>query len=118
MPAPGPDESEVEASLARLSRFYGGTPDYWRDEARERDVVRYLRMIPVLTAEESLLSASRIALGSGTMKRGDARALQRAWERQTGRAKRDRRRVADPSAMGALGIAVATQTSPTSERTS
>ena len=77
--------------------LFTGTPQYWRHEASWRDVRRCLRMIPVLRAEESLLTAARVAVGSGVMKRADARALQRQWERRTGRpSRRDRPRLIPP----------------------
>lgn len=99
-------ESACEAAVARLSRFYGGTPQYWRHEASWRDVRRCLRMIPVLQAEESLLTAARVAVGSGVMKRADARALQRQWERRTGRPSRRDRPPSDPAALASLGIGI------------
>lgn len=41
----------------------------------------YSRMLPVLTAEESLLATTRVAVGSGTLKKGTASSIQRAWQR-------------------------------------
>lgn len=48
--------------------------------------------------------ASRVALGTGSMKRADAKALQRRWERQAGRSRR--RGVVDPDAVRGLGVTV------------
>lgn len=109
---PPEHETEFDAAFARLSRFYGGTPDYWRSTASWRDVRRYLRMIPVLQAEESLMVAARVALGSGVLKRADARALQRQWERRTGRPSRRDRPPTDPRQLAALGIGLEEKASP------
>lgn len=38
--------------------------------------------LPRLRAEESLRHANAVALGSGRLKRGDARDLQRRWQRE------------------------------------
>jgi hypothetical protein len=67
-------------------------------------VLAHLRMIPVLTAEESLLAAARMALGSGRLKRHDAQALHRQWVRQTGRERRARRPAGSLADLAALGI--------------
>jgi L-alanine-DL-glutamate epimerase-like enolase superfamily enzyme len=69
-----------------LSRFYGGT-----------------------RAEESLLEASRIAVGSGALKRHDAMAIQREWQRRMGRESRRHRAKpgsANPAVLSLIGIAV------------
>ena len=39
--------------------------------------------MPRLVAEESLQAAARVAVGSGTLKKGKASQLQRNWQRQT-----------------------------------
>lgn len=46
-------------------------------------VVRaHVRMMPRLEAEESLLVAQRVALGSGSYKKDDARRLTHRWTNQ------------------------------------
>jgi hypothetical protein len=77
----------------------------WAFETPWALVLAHLRMIPVLRAEEALHASSTVALGSGTLKRADAKQLQRTWERQTGRSRR-RRATVDPAAVQALGIGI------------
>lgn len=43
-----------------------------------------MHMLPRLEAEESILAANRVAMGSGAMKPEDAQRVARGWERQAG----------------------------------
>lgn len=63
----------------------------WAFELPWALVEAHLEAIPRLRAEESLIAATRVALGSGTLKRADASAVHRAWSQQ---AHEGRRRVA------------------------
>lgn len=90
-------------------RFYPGTTiAYWRHEVSVSDVRLCLRAIPRLEARESLLASARIAVGTGSLKKGAAKDIQRRWERDAngGRAMPRERRPPDPRALGALGIKV------------
>ena len=69
----------------------------------------YAANLPRLTAEESLLAAERMAVGSGTLKKGKGRQIAEQWRRATGQT----RHVLRPSSeemftaqMGGLGIGV------------
>jgi hypothetical protein len=69
--------------LPRLVRFYGGDPMMWLERLPIRIVRDFAEMLPRLQAEESLLTADRVALGAGTLKQDAARELGRRWERAT-----------------------------------
>lgn len=43
----------------------------------------YIAALPRLTAEESLLAAERVAVGTGSLRRGQARRVAQAWQRAT-----------------------------------
>lgn len=49
----------------------------------------YAEMAPRLAAEESLLTAERIAVGTGSLRKGVGRRIAHGWERQA-----DQRRIA------------------------
>jgi hypothetical protein len=60
--------------------------------------------IPALTAEESLVASERVALGSGSLDKHDARQLRRAWrETAFGRVRVTPQKAA-PADLAALGI--------------
>jgi hypothetical protein len=60
--------------------------------------------IPALTAEESLVASERVALGSGSLDRHDAKQLRRDWrETAFGRVRVKAQKVA-PADLAALGI--------------
>lgn len=44
--------------------------------------------IPRLQAEESLMRASEIAVGTGSLKKGEARRIVDAWQKTAGSARR------------------------------
>jgi len=44
----------------------------------------YAEQLPRLSAEESLLAANRIAVGSGTLKKGEGRRIASSWQRLVG----------------------------------
>jgi len=64
----------------------------------------HVEMLPRLQAEESLLTARRVAVGSGSMSSKDARSTQADWlrtiEPHTARA----RQKASPADLAAMGI--------------
>lgn len=69
----------------------------------------YAEQLPRLSAEESLLSANRIAVGTGSLKKGEGRRVVAGWSRQVD----DRRSVVRPKGpseyaahMAAMGIGV------------
>ena len=43
----------------------------------------YLQMLPPLQAEQSLLDATRIAVGTGSLKKGVGERIMRGWQRAT-----------------------------------
>lgn len=66
----------------------------------------YADMLPQLQAEESLLAADRIAVGTGSLKREVAREIASGWERAAranAPAPREKRR-ASPETLQAMGI--------------
>ena len=62
-------------------------------------------MLPRLHAEESLTTASRVALGSGTLEPKSARDLQYRWAK-TADGGRTKTRKATPEALARVGIGV------------
>ena len=46
---------------------------------------QYVEALPSLTAEESLVAAERVAVGSGSLKKGLGKQIAGQWQRQTGR---------------------------------
>jgi hypothetical protein len=61
--------------------------------------------IPRLQAQESLRLAAAVAVGSGVLKRDDARAMVREWERQAdGGRKRQPALKATPDDLQAMGV--------------
>src|SRR5688500_3605156 len=92
--------------LPHLSRFYG--PHDWLSMPTSL-LNAYAEQLPRISAEESLQAAERIAVGSGTLKRGVDRRISDGWTRQAGQ----RRLVIRPKSaqmyqaqMSALGIGV------------
>lgn len=63
----------------------------------------YYRMLSRLTAEESLLAAQQVQLGSGVMKQADARSLRQRWVKAAAPARPKAQKV-DFGALGAMGI--------------
>jgi hypothetical protein len=45
----------------------------------------YIEQLDPLTAEESLIAAERIAVGTGSLKKGAARRIAAGWQRRTDR---------------------------------
>lgn len=61
-------------------------------------------MMPRIQAEETLASATAAGLGSGAMKRHEARRLAAELSRRAGSGTRPRK--ADPQTLAAMGVAV------------
>lgn len=67
-----------------------------------------VRNLPRLEAEESLLAATRASVGSGWMKRDDARAITTRWERVAHPVRhRGRRSPTNLGALAQMGFGVA-----------
>jgi hypothetical protein len=60
-------------------RTYGGDPMRWLDRTPRAIVRAHLRMLPRIEAGESLLTAERVAVGTGSMKGDAGRDLARHW---------------------------------------
>lgn len=72
----------------------------------------YAEQLPRLSAEESLLAAQRVAVGSGSLKKGEGRRVAAGWERTAGQARpvlRPKGRAEYEAHMAAAGIAVKRQ---------
>ena len=65
----------------------------------------YVENLPRLTAEESLQAAERVAVGSGSLKKGKGRQIAGQWQRATGRT----RHVLKPSSKEAYVAQMAMQ---------
>jgi hypothetical protein len=107
-PRAGPRGGRIEWRdvFPQLQRFYGGPRDQW-GALSVADLVDYLHSKRAIEAEEALRAAAAVALGSGSMKPGNARALRAMWLRQSrvgGRAPVMVRGSAPP--LAAMGIAV------------
>jgi hypothetical protein len=92
--------------LPRLQRFYGGTISEWLT-VPVAFVRAYAGAIPKIQAEEALLQANVVALGSGRMKKTDADRTIRDWRRIAGITKTRSARSKDEmvSILGGVGIA-------------
>jgi hypothetical protein len=44
----------------------------------------YAEQLPRLTAEESLMAANRVAVGSGSLKKGVGQRIAQGWQRSAG----------------------------------
>ena len=70
---------------------------------------QYTANLPRLTAEESLLMAERVAVGSGSLKKGKGRQIAGQWHRATGQTRhvlRPKSREAYEAQMAMAGIGV------------
>jgi hypothetical protein len=63
-------------------------------------------MMPRMQAEESMLAATRVALGGGSLKKDDAARLRRAWEQAASGGRAPRAIKASLADLQALGIVV------------
>jgi hypothetical protein len=65
-------------------------------------------MLPRLTAEESMLTRERLAVGTGALRKDDAQRIVKDWERQAhgGRRPKVKAAKANPEDLAAMGIAV------------
>jgi hypothetical protein len=93
-------------------RFYPGTTiAYWRHEVPVEDINMCLRAIPRLRAEEAMLTSVQTAVGTGSLKKGAARATMARWAREAngGRRRPRVRRPVDPRELAAFGIKVTAQ---------
>lgn len=69
-------------------------------------VRRGLKLLPKVTAEESFLASTRVALGSGSLSQSDARKVRERWSRQMTRGARRAALKPSTNDMAAIGIAV------------
>ena len=69
----------------------------------------FQEMTGSIMAEESLRTAAATALGSGNMKKSDARSLQRRWERaaKKGEVVSNRPAKASPAILAGIGLGMA-----------
>lgn len=87
---------------ARLQRFYGGDPAGWLMRVPYGIVRAYLRMMKRLLAEESQRASERVFIGTHRSAEGDDfKEIQRSWQEDAQRAKRDR---LSPEMMSGMGI--------------
>jgi len=61
-------------------------------------------LLPRLTAEESFLAASRVAVGTGSLAAEDAHGLTAEWARLAERARTSVRRRPSPADLAAIGV--------------
>lgn len=66
----------------------------------------YLRMLPRLRADESLLEMTRTAMGSGRLESADAGPIHRRWVQTSEGAARVAAEKATPAILAAHGIGV------------
>lgn len=69
----------------------------------------YAEQLPRLSAEESLMAANRVAVGSGSLKKGVGQRIAQGWQRAAGRsapALRPKGPAEYAAHMAALGIGV------------
>jgi len=66
--------------VTTLSRFYGGTPWHWLAEAPIGLARRSLEKIGELRAGESILAATRVAVGTGSIKDGGGADIMQQWQ--------------------------------------
>lgn len=65
-----------------------------------------MTMLPRLSAEESIAQATRVAVGTGSLKDDDRRRVTRAWERAAEGDRRPPAQKATAQQLAAIGIAV------------
>ena len=92
-----------------MTRFYGMAPEELL--SLPVGIFRaYVEMLPRLTAEESMLAAQRVAMGSGTIDESASKRIRRAWEELSNPRPRDSKgskgQRFDRSAMARAGIKV------------
>lgn len=68
--------------IPRLVRFYGGNPMRWLAELPMVVVKACHRMIAPLSAEESLVTFQRVAVGTGSFKEQVSHAVLAGWRTQ------------------------------------
>lgn len=61
---------------------------HWLAEIPQAVVNAHVAMLPRLDAEESLLAAMRVGVGSGSLKKDAAQSIQREWSRRANRTPR------------------------------
>jgi len=66
----------------------------------------YVRMIPVLRAEEAMAAANQIAVGSGVMRSEDRQRVVSSWERAARAGRPEPRIRPTPDQLRQLGIGV------------
>lgn len=64
--------------------------------------------LPGLQAREAMQTATAVAVGSGSLKKGEAQRVVREWRRLAGRGKRSTAK-ATPSMLAGMGIKVVRQ---------
>jgi hypothetical protein len=77
----------------------------WLAETPRAVVRAHLLMLPRIGAEESLLTAQRIAVGTGSLKADALRDLMRSWQRVAD-AGRPPKRATSQASLKAMGKAV------------
>lgn len=60
-------------------RFYGGTPMTWLAETPMAVVRACVSQMSKLRARDSIRAATRVAMGSGSLKKQDAKQISREW---------------------------------------
>lgn len=63
-----------------------------------------LKMLPRLTAEESIMASNRMLVGSGAASPEDARAMHRDWSRDATPPRQQSKAKATPKDLSAIGI--------------
>lgn len=89
--------------IPALQRFYGGDPTRWGHVPLPL-LTCFITMLPRLQALESLRRSAEAALGSGAMKKENARSLSREWRKAAQPNKRARK--ATPKDLKSLPIKV------------
>jgi len=89
-----------------LSRFYGGTPTHWLEEAPQVVFRTALTNMTKLEAEESLLTANRTAVGTGSLESKDARRVADEWTRAANGGRKPLITKATPGMLAEMGIGV------------
>jgi len=92
-----------EEILPRLTRFYGG--DWTRRPVWIAKA--HVAMLPRLEAEEAMMRATEVAIGTGSMEKKEAKRMMGIWG-QTARGRTEERKkpVFNLAAMAACGIRV------------
>lgn len=92
--------------IARLQRFYGGSPQDWFYNVPIGLLFAYMEALPAVYASEQLNDATAVALGSGSIKQNDQKQIMQNLQQQAEKFVTKTAVPVDASALSEAGISV------------